>query len=126
MPETRLQSRRSRELFAPGQQHPPDMIELFCWVFGDIYPFSVYISRKTTINGLKEAIMAKGPIHLEGTMAYSLHLWKKIISSEERKNFKLSDLNLHDALDNTHRIGKYFIGDPPEECIHIVVRVPGK
>lgn len=101
------------------------MIELWCWVFGDMYPFGVNISRKTTINGLKEAIMGKSP-HLEGTSAYSLHLWKKIISSEEKQKLRLSDLNLYDALDNMHTIRKYFIGDPPEQCIHIVVRVPGR
>lgn len=116
----------SQPRLAPDQQHPPDMIELFCWVFGDKLPFSVDVSREKTVNGLKEAIVAEIPDRFQCTNAHSLELWKKIISSKEKKKLKSSDLNDDDVLDETWKIGKYFIGDPPEERIHVVIRAPGK
>lgn len=42
-----------------------------------------------------------------------LMLWKRVITTKESKNLKLSELEDDDQLDATWEIGKYFTGDPP-------------
>lgn len=97
------------------------MIGLICWVFGDKQSFSVDISEKT-VNGLKEAI-AKISDRFQGTIAYILEHWQKIISSIGKKKLQSSGLNDDETLDEAHKTGKYFIGDPLGEHIHIVIGV---
>ena len=65
------------------------------------------------------------PNKLKGIDPNQLMLWKRVITTKESKNLKLSELEDDDQLDATWKIGKYFTGDPPNERIHIVVVPPG-
>ena len=101
-----------------------DKILLICWVYGDMNPFSVEISRQKIVDQLKQAIVAKKPNRFHGIDAESLTLWKVEIPDDDdavKQNFEFKG---SDILRPSSEIGDYFEGYPPKRRIHIIIRAP--
>ena len=68
------------------------MITLFCLIFSDSDPFPVKTSPETTVEELKELILADNPNSFQGTDARKLTLWQSEIqdSDEAVRNFNFN------------------------------------
>ena len=53
---------------APGQPPSPNMLTLFCWLFGSDVTFSVKISPEQTVYDLQEVIIVKQPHSFPNTV----------------------------------------------------------
>ena len=102
-------------------------ITLFCLVKGNTSEnaFSVKISRDEPISELKETIKDKIDVPAN-FKAKDLKVWKVTIPDDH--NDLLSNLSLQDQdeLLATKKISKYFPDSPPEEHIHVIVKLPRK
>ena len=101
---------------------------LFCLIYKrkNARPFPVTACKNETIASLKESIKLKKQNGLEYHDADTLDLFQVCLleeNSEGLKNFVPEDSKM---LLSTWKVGKYFKGDPREESVHLIVRVPGK
>ena len=103
-------------------------ITLFCLVKGNTTAnaFSVKISRDEPISELKDAIKAKKAPEFDNFPADRLKLWKKEIPDDQDDLLSNLTLNDGDELLATKKISKYFPDSPPEEHIHVIVKLPRK
>ena len=103
-------------------------ITLFCLVKGNTSEkaFSVKISRDEPISELKKAIKAEKAPEFNNFPADKLKLWN--VKIPNNRNDLLSNLTLNDGdeLLATKKISKYFPDSPPEEHIHVIVKLPRK
>ena len=110
----------------PASPPASHMMTLFCLVFGDAEPFPLDISGDQLVAHLKDSIVAKKPNRFQGLDADELKLWKPTTTLNDEDE-SLQQFNLTSALKMwpSHKIRKYWT-DPPCDCIHIVIEVPGK
>ena len=103
-------------------------ITLLCLVKGNTLAnaFSVKISREEPISELKKAIKAEKQNDFAGVDADKLRLWKKEIPDDQDDLLSNLTLNDGDELLATKKISKYFPDSPPEEHIHVIVKLPRK
>ena len=103
-------------------------ITLFCLVKGNTTAnaFEVDIEKDKSISKLKEAIKAKKQNDFAGVDADKLRLWKKEIPDDQDDLLSNLTLNDGDELLATKKISKYFPDSPPEEHIHVIVKLPRK
>ena len=100
-------------------------LTLFCLVYGDpdAEPFPVKIDREETIGVLKDIIKEKRKPVFDYLPADHLRLWKvKIRITDE----EMPELNNKSKLGPTMKIDRLFPAEPPEDHIHIVIKVPCK
>ena len=88
--------------------------------------FPVHIDKGRFVGDLKEAIKAKKQNDFAGIDADKLKLWE--VGIPDDRDDLLSNLSLQDQdeLLATKKISKYFPDSPPEEHIHIIVKLPRK
>ncbi|CAB4427751.1 unnamed protein product [Rhizophagus irregularis] len=101
-------------------------ITLFCLVKGNTSEnaFSVKISRDEPISELKDAIKAKKQNDFAGIDADRLKLWKVTIPGDQDDQLRNLILQDSDELLAIRKISKYFPDSPPEEHIHVIVKLP--
>ena len=103
-------------------------ITLLCLVKGNTLAnaFPVDIDKDQLVGHLKEAIRAKKQNDFAGIDADKLRLWKVTIPDDQDDLLSNLTLNDGDELLATKKISKYFPDSPPEEHIHIIVKLPRK
>src|ERR1044071_3568431 len=103
-------------------------ITLLCLVKGNTLAnaFSVKISRDEPVSELKKAIKAEKQNDFAGVDTDKLRLWKKEIPDDQNDLLSSLTLNDRDELLATKKISKYFPDSPPEEHIHVIVKLPRK
>ena len=103
-------------------------ITLLCLVKGNITAnaFPVHIEGSSLVGDLKDAIKAKKAPEFDNFPADRLKLWK--VKIPDNQDDLLSNLTLNDGdeLLATKKISKYFPDSPPEEHIHVIVKLPRK
>src|SRR5947209_4935788 len=88
--------------------------------------FSVKISREEPISELKKAIKAEKQNDFAGVDADRLKLWKVSIPGDHDDQLRNLILQNSDELLAIRKISKYFPDSPPEEHIHVIVKLPRK
>jgi hypothetical protein len=103
-------------------------ITLLCLVKGNTLAnaFSVKISRDEPISELKKAIKAEKQNDFAGIDADRLKLWKVTIPGDQDDQLRNLILQDRDELLAIRKISKYFPDSPPEEHIHVIVKLPRK
>jgi len=103
-------------------------ITLLCLVKGNTTAnaFSVKISRDEPISELKKAIKAEKQNDFAGVDADKLKLWKVEIPGDRDNQLRNPILQDSDELLAIRKISKYFPDSPPEEHIHVIVKLPCK
>ncbi|PKK56768.1 hypothetical protein RhiirC2_799321, partial [Rhizophagus irregularis] len=86
--------------------------------------FPVDINKDQLVGHLKEAIKAKNLQTFANVDAKDLKLWKKEIPDDQDDLLSNLTLNDGDELLATKKILKYFPDSPPEEHIHVIVKLP--
>ena len=103
-------------------------ITLLCLVKGNTTAnaFPVHIEGSSLVGDLKDAIKAKKQNDFAGVDADKLKLWKVTIPGD--RDYQLQNLILQDSdeLLAIRKISKYFEDSPPEEHIHVIVKLPRK
>ncbi|GBB86839.1 hypothetical protein RclHR1_13290007 [Rhizophagus clarus] len=101
-------------------------ITLLCLVKGNTTAsaFPVDINKDQLVGHLKEAIKAKKHKTFHDVEADELKLWKKEIPDDQVDLLSNLTLNDGDELLATKKISKYFPDSPPEEHIHVIVKLP--
>ena len=100
-------------------------LTLFCCLVGSNTPFSVRISSSLTVDELKEMIKEKKPNDLKEIDADKLSLFKVSIPDEDDLAQKLEDaVKASKPLRSTKKLSKLFSDEPPEETVHIAVKLP--
>ena len=88
--------------------------------------FAVDIDREKLVSRLKKAIKAEKYKTFHGVEADELKLWKVPISNDHVDLLSNFSLENSDKLLAIRKILKYFSDSPPEEHIHIIVKLPHK
>ncbi|KIJ12449.1 hypothetical protein PAXINDRAFT_39362, partial [Paxillus involutus ATCC 200175] len=91
--------------------------------------FSIEIARTKNVSALKELIKSKNPIAFRDVDAANLVLWQAPESLRCEDNaFKetIEGLNLQDDHSLPVRILSRIFSDPDAECLHVIVKAPGK
>ncbi|THU75854.1 hypothetical protein K435DRAFT_880063 [Dendrothele bispora CBS 962.96] len=103
----------------------PSSEDLFCCLFGSNTPFPVRFLSELTVADLKEQIKATNIQDLKEIQASELDLFKVFLLDEGdlMKSVK-SEIEGKAPLTPTGRLAKIFPDGPPEETIHIVVKLP--
>ena len=103
-------------------------ITLLCLVKGNktSNAFAVDIDREKLVSHLKKVIKAEKQNDFAGIDADKLRLWKKEIPDDQDDLLSNLTLNDGDELLATKKISKYFPDSPPEEHIHVIVKLPRK
>ncbi|GBC14874.1 hypothetical protein GLOIN_2v1781861 [Rhizophagus irregularis DAOM 181602=DAOM 197198] len=101
-------------------------ITLFCLVKGNTTAnaFSVKISRDEPISELKKAIKVEKAPEFDNFPADRLKLWKVSIPGDQDNQLRNLILQDSDELLAIRKISKYFPDSPPEEHIHVIVKLP--
>jgi hypothetical protein len=104
-------------------------ITLLCLVKGNTLAnaFPVHIDSNQLVGDLKDAIKTKKQNDFAGVDADKLKLWNVKIPGDhlddQLKNLILQD---SDELLSIRKISKYFPDTPPEEHIHVIIKLPRK
>ena len=103
-------------------------ITLLCLVKGNTTAnaFPVHIEGSSLVGDLKDAIKAKKQNDFAGVDADRLRLWKVPISDDHVDPLNNLSLEDSDELLAIRKISKYFPDSPPEEHIHVIVKLPRK
>ena len=103
-------------------------ITLLCLVKGNTTAnaFPVDINKDQLVGHLKKAIKAEKHKTFHGVEADELKLWKVTIPDDHVDPLGNLTLNDRDELLATKKISKYFPDSPPEEHIHVIVKLPRK
>ena len=88
--------------------------------------FPVHIDGNSLVGDLKEAIKAKNPQTFANVDAKDIKLWKVPISDDHDDQLRNLSLEDSDELLAIRKISKYFPDSPPEEHIHVIVKLPRK
>ena len=103
-------------------------ITLFCLIKGNTTAnaFPVDIEKDQLVGHLRKVIKAEKAPEFDNFPADKLKLWKVTIPDDQ--NDLLSNLTLNDGdeLLATKKISKYFPDSPPEEHIHVIVKLSRK
>ncbi|KAK7455294.1 hypothetical protein VKT23_011167 [Stygiomarasmius scandens] len=100
-------------------------LTLFCCLVGSNTPFPVDISGSRTVGHLKEIIKKKKPQDLKGMDADKLELFKVSLPSGRDLEKRVKDaIDNIEPLDPTTKLAKIFFDEPPEETVHIAVKLP--
>ena len=95
--------------------------KLFCSIKDNSTPFSVTIGVNETIDDLKELIKNKNAPDLNDINPVKLKLWRAEIPDDQEIDF--SSLAPEDELKPTRRINRYWEATPPEEHVHVLVKL---
>ena len=95
--------------------------EFFCQLENDPAVFSVGIDPNESIGAFKHRIIEQESA-LRDISSKDLVLWK--VDTPYDQEIDPSRYSLEMALNPTWRINKYWENKPPEEYIHILVRLP--
>ncbi|KAK7461510.1 hypothetical protein VKT23_008684 [Stygiomarasmius scandens] len=120
------QPRNKRPRFSSHAESPSPVRELVlvCCVIGSNTPFPVDISSSRTVGHLKETIRQKNPHDLKEIEADKLSLFNVSIPDEDDLPQKLKNaVDGIEPLDPTTEIIEIFPDEPPEETIHIAVKL---
>ena len=103
-------------------------ITLLCLVKGNTTAnaFPVDINKDQLVGHLKEAIKAKKHKTFHGVEADELKLWKVTMPGNQDDQLRNLILQDSDELLAIRKISKYFPDLPPEEHIHVIVKLPRK
>jgi len=102
-------------------------LNLFCCFVGSNTPFPVCISSSYIVDELKEAIRQKNFKRLKDTQADELELFKVSLPDEDGLAQKVEDaVKASKPLHPIMKLLKIFPNEPPEETIHIAVKLPGE
>ena len=103
-------------------------ITLLCLIKGNTLAnaFSVKISRDEPVSELKKAIKAEKAPEFYNFPADKLKLWKVTIPGDQDDQLRNLILQDSDELLAIRKISKYFPDSPPEEHIHVIVKLPRK
>src|SRR5688572_12158534 len=103
-------------------------ITLLCLVKGNktSNAFAVDIDREKLVSHLKKVIKAEKQNDFAGIDADKLKLWKVTIPGDQDEQLKNLILEDSDELLAIRKISKYFPDSPPEEHIHVIVKLPRK
>ncbi|KAK7447717.1 hypothetical protein VKT23_013973 [Stygiomarasmius scandens] len=100
-------------------------LTLFCCFVGSSTPFVVDISSSLTVDHLKKTIKEKKSDELKGLSARKLQLFKVYIPDEDDLAQKVEDAAEGiKPLNPTMELTEIFPDEPPEETIHIAVKLP--
>ncbi|THU77854.1 hypothetical protein K435DRAFT_604164, partial [Dendrothele bispora CBS 962.96] len=100
-------------------------LKIFCCIAGSDRPFSVEMSSSRTIDDLKEAIKERRPNDLQSIDSAHLDLFEVSLPDEGDLVTKVKDeVKFEKPLKSTRKLSKIFPDEPPEETIHIVVKLP--
>ncbi|CAB4419627.1 unnamed protein product [Rhizophagus irregularis] len=86
--------------------------------------FAVDIDREKLVSHLKDAIKEKKQNDFAGIDANRLKLWKVSIPGDQDDQLRNLILQDSDELLAIRKISKYFPDSPPEEHIHVIVKLP--
>ena len=103
-------------------------ITLLCLVKGNTTTsaFPVDINKDQLVGHLKKVIKAEQPQTFANVDAKDLKLWKVPISDDHDDQLRNLSLEDSDELLAIRKISKYFPDSPPEEHIHVIVKLPRK
>ena len=103
-------------------------ITLLCLVKGNTTAsaFPVDINKDQLVGHLKKVIKAEKQNDFAGVDADRLKLWKVTIPGDQDDQLRNLILQDSDELLAIRKISKYFPDSPPEEHIHIIVKLPRK
>ncbi|THU81862.1 hypothetical protein K435DRAFT_467269 [Dendrothele bispora CBS 962.96] len=101
-------------------------LELFCCFVGSDTPFLVKISSSLTVDDLKEAIKQKMPNYLRRIDSARLALFEISIPDKGDLATKVKGAITEgkESLRSTTKLSQIFPNEPPEETIHIAVKLP--
>ena len=103
-------------------------ITLFCLIKGNttVSAFEVVVEKDKSISHLKKVIKAEQPQTFANVDAKDLKLWKVTTPGDQDDQLRNLILQDKDELLATKKISKYFPDSPPEEHIHVIVKLPRK
>ena len=103
-------------------------ITLLCLVKGNTTAnaFPVDIEKDQLVGHLRKVIKAEKAPEFDNFPADKLKLWKVTIPDDHVDPLGNLTLNDRDELLATKKISKYFPDSPPEEHIHVIVKLPRK
>jgi hypothetical protein len=103
-------------------------ITLLCLVKGNTTAnaFPVDIDKDQLVGHLKKVIKAEQPQTFTNVDAKDLKLWKVTIPGDQDNQLRNLILQDSDELLAIRKISKYFPDLPPEEYIHVIVKLPRK
>ncbi|KAF9294521.1 hypothetical protein BGZ74_011217, partial [Mortierella antarctica] len=103
-------------------------MSLFCLVDGEATSnaFSVKIPSNDTVDDLKGAIKAKKTNDFSDVDADKLTLWRVSISDDDDNDLPIPLDSVLDKkkLKATTKLSRVFIGELPEDTIHVIVQRP--
>ncbi|KAF8648911.1 hypothetical protein AX16_006133 [Volvariella volvacea WC 439] len=104
-----------------------DFVSLTCLVYGEKLDraFEVEIGREKSVLALKDHIANKGPSILKDVRSPDLELYKaRILITDDDETNQKPELKREDKLCPAKKIGKLFPAEPPEDHVHIIVKLP--
>src|SRR5436190_21765085 len=103
-------------------------ITLLCLVKGNTTAsaFPIDIDKDQLVGHLKKVIKAEKQNDFAGIDADRLKLWKVTIPGDQDDQLRNLILQDSDELLAIRKISKYFPDSPPEEHIHVIVKLPRK
>jgi hypothetical protein len=103
-------------------------ITLLCLVKGNTTAnaFPVDIDKDQLVGHLKKFIKAEQPQTFANVDAKDIKLWKVEIPGDRDDQLRNLILKDSDELLAIRKISKYFSVTPPEEHIHVIVKLPRK
>src|SRR6266480_1229243 len=103
-------------------------ITLLCLVKGNktASAFAVDIDREKLVSHLKEAIKESQKPFFDSIPTKDIKLWNVKIPDDQDDLLSNLTLNDGDELLAIKKISKYFPDSPPEEHIHVIVKLPRK
>jgi len=112
----------------PSSKHPRSIVSLICLLEGDTFAnaFEVDIEKSNTICKLKDIIKRNNAQTFAKINAKDIRLWK--VKIPDNREDQLNNLSLQDKdeLLATRKISKYFPSPPPEEHVHVIVKLSRK
>ncbi|KAG0007630.1 hypothetical protein BGZ81_004741, partial [Podila clonocystis] len=101
-------------------------LTLFCLVNGEATPFSVEVDRTKTVDHLKNLIVnGDQEPAFRDVAAKDLTLWQvSIPDDDDDLPILLDSVPEKKKLKATTKLSKIFVGDLPEDTIHIIVQRP--
>ena len=88
--------------------------------------FDVEIKREKPVSALKQLIKAAKQNEFEHIDANTLNLYQVEIPITDDENPQVPDLRNYTKLQAGKKINPVFKVDPPEDVVHIIIKVSGK
>ncbi|PKY58869.1 hypothetical protein RhiirA4_481145 [Rhizophagus irregularis] len=108
-----------------SSKHSRSIISLICLLEGDTFAnaFEIDIEKNNSICKLKEIIKKKNAQTFANIDAKDIRLWKVNIPDDREDQLINLSLQDKDELLATRKILKYFPSPPPEEHVHVIVKL---